>query len=682
MPYPPRANTIKDYALDDQQGDPVDGTALSVDFANLAETVNQIIGFLKAGFTADRRWRPLEASGQELKYNFRAEATDGQTYFPFDTDVTFDPVANKATVYTNGVKVDSDDVAATADGVTIPAQTAGTVVETHLFNGETDLRTDLASTLANLGASLIGIEDKLGLISADNVEDALAEIKVQLNQVAAGIGDIQGLIRSDGSVDFEANQSMGGNRLVSMAAGIDDDDAVTVQQLNALAAIYGDLGNIFLALSGGTMGGIIDMGGFNITDLADGSAAGDAVNKGQLDALETALAGVYLPLAGGSMAGEINSKAGDHAIRIRQAVDDDEPVRKDQVDDIIAESIASAEAASFIGGTGVLGSYPADPGCPAVTPPELGPGGVFDYKDLTLSEDPSIGHLTCLRCTGDLDFAGRTMQVSRDASYRPDVRNVRRGATATVNGNHDEGSGGVGGAGAGGDGGGNQTGVIEGIRREEEGLGVAHTVVPRRWLQWARDEFIAAGLYIEPGDEAPEDVTDLRILQHGGGCLKLLVDGDIYMEGATVDASGSAAFYEPTDYRLAGGGGGIIIICKGTIYCGAGALLRANGGDGSVPLDDGCGGGGGGYVGVVANRIEGTLNIEAIGGPGGLRPTYYRGNGGYVEIWRGSLETGDQDPSINVSQGAGGPVSGFTRDGLTLVTAVDAAKIPFAGGYI
>ena len=62
---------------------------------------------------------------------------------------------------------------------------------------------------------------------------------------------------------------------------------------------------LFLPLSGGTMAGNIDMNGNLITNLDTPVAAGDAVNKAYADAIAALLAN-YLPLGGGTMAGDID----------------------------------------------------------------------------------------------------------------------------------------------------------------------------------------------------------------------------------------------------------------------------------------------------------------------------------------------------------------------------------------
>lgn len=61
---------------------------------------------------------------------------------------------------------------------------------------------------------------------------------------------------------------------------------------------------VYLPLAGGTMTGNISLGsGFRVTDALDPSAAQDYATKNYVD---TGLGGIYLPLAGGTMAGVLN----------------------------------------------------------------------------------------------------------------------------------------------------------------------------------------------------------------------------------------------------------------------------------------------------------------------------------------------------------------------------------------
>jgi hypothetical protein len=90
----------------------------------------------------------------------------------------------------------------------------------------------------------------------------------------SGAGDsvrFEQVILRDGSQAFTANQAMGGFKLTGLAAGSGAGDSVRYEQ-----AILTSGANAFAAAQ--------SMGGFKLTSLADGTAASDAINKGQLDA--------------------------------------------------------------------------------------------------------------------------------------------------------------------------------------------------------------------------------------------------------------------------------------------------------------------------------------------------------------------------------------------------------------
>jgi hypothetical protein len=79
----------------------------------------------------------------------------------------------------------------------------------------------------------------------------------------------------------------------------------TLNTLGEIADSIGDNGSFIDAVvlkTGSTMSGNLAMGSNKVTGLANGSASGDAVNKGQLD--------LMLPLAGGTMSGAITGLTG------------------------------------------------------------------------------------------------------------------------------------------------------------------------------------------------------------------------------------------------------------------------------------------------------------------------------------------------------------------------------------
>jgi len=86
-------------------------------------------------------------------------------------------------------------------------------------------------------------------------------------------------LRLDGTGSAQADLNMGGFRLKSVATAITGTDAVPLFQLNAaLASATGS----FVAKSGDTMSGALNMGSNKVTFVSNGSVTGDAVNFGQL----------------------------------------------------------------------------------------------------------------------------------------------------------------------------------------------------------------------------------------------------------------------------------------------------------------------------------------------------------------------------------------------------------------
>ncbi len=97
---------------------------------------------------------------------------------------------------------------------------------------------------------------------------------------------------------------------------------------------------------------------------------------------------------------------------------------------------------------------------------------------------------------------------------------------------------------------------------------------------------------------------------YGGGCLIILVDGNLLMTSGTIKANGghnSGAFVN----HDGGGGGCIIVVCTGTITNGT---YEAKGGDGGGGFANQ--GGGGGTVILVATAFAGSRTLTVDGGSG------------------------------------------------------------------
>jgi len=137
-----------------------------------------------------------------------------------------------------------------------------------------------------------------------------------------------------GYVDTEITNLIGGapgalDTLNELAAALNDDASFNSTITTSIAAK--------LPLAGGTMSGAIAMGSNKVTGLTNGSASGDAVNKGQLDTM--------LPLAGGTMTGNI--AIGSNVITSSaNPTDDTHLARKAYVDSQLGNATAAASSAS------------------------------------------------------------------------------------------------------------------------------------------------------------------------------------------------------------------------------------------------------------------------------------------------------------------------------------------------
>ena len=137
-----------------------------------------------------------------------------------------------------------------------------------------------------------------------------------------------------GYVDTQVTNLVGGapgalDTLNELAAALNDDASFNSTITTSIAAK--------LPLAGGTMSGAIAMGSNKVTGLTNGSASGDAVNKGQLDTM--------LPLAGGTMTGNI--AIGSNVITSSaNPTDDTHLARKAYVDSQLGNATAAATSAT------------------------------------------------------------------------------------------------------------------------------------------------------------------------------------------------------------------------------------------------------------------------------------------------------------------------------------------------
>jgi hypothetical protein len=228
------------------------------------------------------------ATAQALAGTQDFTATAAQTAFLTSITWTAAFTSSNVFVFVNNIKLSTAAVTVANSGgflqVTVTAQAAGAVVTIAAFESGAGLLSRLQTISATDGASLIAINDAGGFFAAVQVEAALQEEATARVALTAAIGNTADLIRRTGTVPFTAAQSMGGFKLTNLANGTAATDAVTVGQMNAYTAVWNALQSYFLRLDGTVpMGGALQMGANKITGLANGTVATDAVNKSQLD---------------------------------------------------------------------------------------------------------------------------------------------------------------------------------------------------------------------------------------------------------------------------------------------------------------------------------------------------------------------------------------------------------------
>lgn len=415
MPYPPRYLPQTDFALVEQEGRELSGTALSTELVNISETLLQLIAFVRAGFTSDKRWSPASAVSQEMVQSEEFTATAGQDQFPLPGGLQANPASDFARVYVNGVRLAPSEATLVPDDPNVPGVATQVTLATALAGGETvivelindyaTLREQLASNLNAVGASLVGIEDALGRFAATNVEDALAELVVRHDALLAALGDLSKYAKIDGSRAWEADQSMGGFRLTNLADGQDQQDAVTVAQLAQLAAVFGDLSQVFLQLTGDEpMQGNLDMGGNFVINVRPGTQPSHAVNLQQLNDSLSATGQQFLPLSGGDMTG---------AMTVLPPVDPGNPVRLDFFQSEV--DILRAQVDALGTGTGGDGDILLAPrqsveidGVGLGSPiPDFSQGGVFHFEgDLTVVANQAPENNLVVHVTGNAVING------------------------------------------------------------------------------------------------------------------------------------------------------------------------------------------------------------------------------------------------------------------------------------
>ncbi len=171
--------------------------------------------------------------------------------------------------------------------------------------------------------------DKTGLDKLiDLVKAKFTEVKSTTDSLGGRLDTVEGhegdyLPKAGGTMS--GNITMDGNTVTGLKDAVDDTDAVTKKQLDAVAATAGDADSKVdeltskldekLSLTGGTMSGEINMGNNQISGLANATGLTDAVNKAQLDAVNDVASKALTAAEAASGEVEAITNIGDTEIR-------------------------------------------------------------------------------------------------------------------------------------------------------------------------------------------------------------------------------------------------------------------------------------------------------------------------------------------------------------------------------
>jgi len=347
MGFPPQYRPKFDLAQAIANGDIPSATELATELFNAAASINESISFIRSISTANQRVAPAQLNATTFVIEDEQTGSAAQTEILYQNSVTVDPLLATVGVFINGERLPPSDVTVASDRVTVtPALTGGEEILLEIHDNADSVFSKLGSISANLGASLVGIEDIDGLYASSNVEEALAEVKFALNTFVALVGDLSKYLRADVAIPWEVDQDAGGYKLTNGVEGTDPTDFVIFRQLSDIIEQFVDLGGRFLPIAGGVMNGTISMAGNAITALVatPTTAIGDpgyssvaryAATKEYIDNIADSITGGggaldgYLPLAGGTMSGALDMD-GNEIQGIPTADASGEPVEYDQ----------------------------------------------------------------------------------------------------------------------------------------------------------------------------------------------------------------------------------------------------------------------------------------------------------------------------------------------------------------
>lgn len=300
MAYPSRPLRKTSFSQQEAQGNELNTAVLDAELNHLVACLDQVESRLESITTPAGLLKNVAAATAMALNGVQVfTATASQTIFtttiPWDTSFSNLTV----TVVSQGLKLNPSLVTvANSSGVlrvTIPAQTAGNIVQVLAYSAGAGVLTRLASLSAGDGATLVAVRDLGGYWTSAEVEGALQEVGARIVTLEAG--DPTRWRKDGANGPATGNWNLGGYQIKGLAPGTLSTDAVNLAQLSVITNEVSSLLRGACTVFGFTMQGGIDMAGNAIENLPAPIQGGDAANKKYVDdtvAGGTALLAGYL----------------------------------------------------------------------------------------------------------------------------------------------------------------------------------------------------------------------------------------------------------------------------------------------------------------------------------------------------------------------------------------------------
>lgn len=187
---------------------------------------------------------------------------------------------------------------------------------------------------ADLEAGSLLVQTDTGDIFLDNTDSD----RIQL-------GDSRKLALSGGTMTGPIN--MGGQKITNVGNPTENTDVANKIFVDtAFQTLESEMGTTlagYLQLKGGTMSGVLNMGGHSIENVQDPQADDEAANKGYVDSQISGLSSVYVPLSGGTLTGPL--------VLSGNPTQSNQAANKQYVDDTVANASSPSAANQFLTAT-------------------------------------------------------------------------------------------------------------------------------------------------------------------------------------------------------------------------------------------------------------------------------------------------------------------------------------------